>query len=196
MLVLAAVTLILASGCAFGTRRVNLTYEPAPNIAAQAARGRIAVARLRDARTADEGTGVLLGKVRNLYGMPTASVEANQDPVLWVNEAIVRALAGYGFEVEKVETAASAGDLPTVTGSVERVSGGMYMSMDAHIRTDLSIQYAGTSLFGQRCEGEASQGAGFVSAEEWRKVFRKAMDAYVMKCVLPLVPTLQEHSER
>lgn len=73
------------SGCAFGTRHVNLTY--APSLGAAPARapiyGPVAVARFEDARIERQGTGALLGKVRNGYGIPTASVVANQNPVLW-----------------------------------------------------------------------------------------------------------------
>ena len=126
MIVLLAIA-TLDTGCAFGTRKVNLVYGPTVDGAKpRAIHGRIAVARLRDNRTSDEGTGNLLGKVRNAYGIPTASVLANQDPVIWVNEAIARTLTSWGFRVEKVETPATAGGLPTVVGSVDRMSGGMY----------------------------------------------------------------------
>jgi hypothetical protein len=185
-----------ATGCAFGTRHVNLTYGPNVDGAKQRAiHGHIAVARLRDGRTSEDGTGTLLGKVRNTYGMPTASVEANQDPVVWVNEAIARALSSHGFKVEKVETAATAGGLPTVSGTVERVSGGMYWNMDAHVRTDLAVEQGGAQLFSQRCEGEAKQGAGTASAEAYREVFEHALDDYVTKCIPPLLPTLEERTE-
>lgn len=68
------------SGCAFGSRRVNLTYAPSvsPTPTRPATYGRVAVARFDDARNPRQGTGSLLGKVRNGYGIPTASVLANQ----------------------------------------------------------------------------------------------------------------------
>jgi len=128
--------------------------------------------------------------------MPTASVHANQDPVTWVNEAIARALAGYGFRVEKVETAASAGGLPTVTGSLRRASGGMYWNMDAHIATDLMIEQNGQNFFSQQCEAESSQTAVTASAASYQELFQAAIDEYVKKCLPPLIPTLQEHAER
>lgn len=193
----AALLALVASGCAFGTRQVNLTYGPALDAAKPAtARGRIAVARLRDGRTSEEGAGTLLGKVRNGYGMPTASVQANQDPVIWVNEAIARTLTSYGFKVEKVEAPQTAGDLPTVTGIVDRVSGGMYWNMDAHVKTDLAVEQHGVHLFDQRCEGEASQVAWTASAESYEEVFQRALDDYLAKCIPPLVPTLEGRAGR
>jgi hypothetical protein len=86
------------SGCAFGSRHVNLTYPPSlgPTPVRPATYGRVAVARFDDARNPSQGTGSLLGKVRNGYGIPTASVLANQDPVLWVNEGVARALVAQG----------------------------------------------------------------------------------------------------
>jgi hypothetical protein len=90
------------SGCAFGTRHVNLTYAPSlgPTPVRPPTYERVAVARFEDARSPKQGTGSLLGKVRNGYGMPTASVLANQDPVLWVNEGVARALIAQGLQRE------------------------------------------------------------------------------------------------
>jgi hypothetical protein len=188
----------VGSGCAFGTRRVNLMYGPTidHSVAPQGSLGRIAVARLRDARSPDQGTGTLLGKVRNTYGIPTASVEANQDPVLWVNEGLARSLASQGFVVEKVDSAATAGGLPTVTGQVTRASGGMYMKMDANIAADLAIERAGKPLLSTQCQGSASKVAWTASAGEYRDLFSSAMDDFVTNCTPLLEPTLKENAAR
>src|SRR5213593_4526863 len=132
---LAALAVLLGSGCAFGTRRINLTYGPAADraLAPAGSLGKVAVARFGDARVQKEGTGDLLGRVRDTYGIPTASVRANQDPVVWVNDGVAKALAAQGFTVEKVESSQTAGDLPTVSGMVTRASGGMYYRMDANV---------------------------------------------------------------
>lgn len=185
------------SGCAFGTRKVNLVYGPTvDNAKSRTIQGRIAVARLRDNRTPDEGTGTLLGKVRNGYGIPTASVHANQDPVIWVNEAIARTLTSWGFRVEKVETSATAGGLPTVVGSVDRMSGGMYLDMDAFVKTNLAVEQNGERLFEQQCEGEGKQGTFFISANDYQKVFQKALEDYLQRCLVLMIPTLEAHAQR
>src|SRR5262249_20556031 len=69
--------------CVYGTRHVNLTYAPSMSATptAPACWGPVAVTKLADARSPREGTGFLLGKVRDEWGLPAASVLANQDPV-------------------------------------------------------------------------------------------------------------------
>jgi len=198
MAVIGACLVAVGSGCALGTRHINLVYGPGVDrfVGTPGARGRIAVGRLRDARSSNEGTGTLLAKVRNAYGMETASVEANQDPVLWVNEGLVRALSGQGFIVEKVESSTSSGDLATVTGSVTRASGGMYMRTDAVVRADLAVEQRGRTLLSTQCEGSAIRMAWTASAGEFRDVFADAMDDFVAQCMPKIVPILSNNVAR
>lgn len=184
----------MLSACAFGTRQVNLTYNPAVErgSAVPGSLGRVAVARFADRRSSDEGAGNLLGKVRNTYGMTTANVEANQDPVLWVADGIARSLAAQGFKVEKVESPAAAGGLPTVTGTVTRASGGMYMRMDANVSADVGVERLGQSLLSTQCEGTATQVAWTASTGEYEEVFASAMDSFLSSCVPKLLPVLTQ----
>ena len=158
-LLIAATTM---SGCAFGTRHVNLTYAPgfAERRRDLSTNGRVAVAKFEDARNPRQGTGSLLGKVRNGYGIPTASVLANQNPVLWVNEGVARALTAQGLTVERVNSAQEAAGAPIVSGHVTRASGGMYPSMDANVSADLAIQYGGRQFGALSCNGQASKSRG------------------------------------
>jgi hypothetical protein len=177
-------TAALATGCAFGSRHVPLTY--APTVVAGAAKpriyGQVAVARFDDARSAKDGTGRLLGKVRNGYGMPTASVLAEQDPVVWVNEGVVHALSAQGLTVERVDTASAAGDIPTITGRVTRASGGMYMAMDANVAADLNIEHRGQVVQTVSCSGRATRTAWTASSNEYQAVFEAAMTDFVDSC--------------
>lgn len=182
----------MLSGCAFGSRHVNLTYPtnlPATPSSAPVY-GRVAVARFDDARDPKQGAGRLLGKVRNGYGIPTASVMANQDPVLWVNEGVARALAARGLTVERVAEATRPPDVPTVTGTVRRVSGGMYMSMDANITADLAIEHAGRTVTTVVCNGQARRVAWTASTEEYRGVFEEAMGDFADQCGASLTRVL------
>lgn len=173
-----------ASGCAFGNRQVNLTYAASlPAASTQPPTwGRVAVARFRDARDPKQGTGSLLGKVRNGYGMPTASVLANQDPILWVNEGVARALVAQGLTVERVDAESGPPEVPTITGAVTRVSGGMYMSMDANISADLAIEQGGRSVSTVACRGQAKKVAWTASTDEYRTVFEAAMTDFATQC--------------
>jgi hypothetical protein len=195
---LALLGLAAASGCAFGARHVDLTYPASlagpGGVAASGAR--VAVAKLGDARETRQGTGRLLGKVRNGYGIPTASVLASQDPVLWVSDGLVRGLKLSGFEVERVESPVDAGDLPTVTGTVLRASGGMYMSMDANVAADLVVERRGERLLSAQCDGRASKVAWTASASEYRQVFQDAMGNFILDCVRKLSPALSTEALR
>jgi hypothetical protein len=174
----------LASGCAFGNRQVNLTYPatlPATS-SSPPVYGKVAVARFRDERDEKEGTGRLLGKVRNGYGVPTASVLAAQDPVLWVNEGVARALVAQGLTVERVADASGPAGVPVVTGTVRRVSGGMYMSMDANIAAELAIEHGGGSLGPIACQGQARRMAWTASTSEYAALFEAAMSDFAAQC--------------
>jgi hypothetical protein len=181
---LLALAALCSSGCAFGARHVDLTYGSSlPAIpSAAATRGRIAVARLDDARVASQGTGTLLGKVRNGYGIPTASVVANQDPVLWVTEGVARSLAAQGFDVVRIGSPADVPELPTFGGRVTRASGGMYMAMDANVAADLDLVQRGRVLARFACNGRASRVAWTASADEYRRVFEAAMSDFASAC--------------
>jgi hypothetical protein len=180
------------SGCAFGTRHVNLTYAPSlgPTPVRPPTYGRVAVARFEDARSPKQGTGSLLGKVRNGYGMPTASVLANQDPVLWVNEGVARALIAQGLTVERVDSVDEARGVPAVSGQVTRASGGMYASMDANISADLVVQHDGRQISALSCNGQARKIAWTVSTEEYRTLFEAAMTDFANQCGPPLARIL------
>jgi len=140
------------------------------------------VARFSDARPAAQSTDNVLAKVRNGYGVPTASVLANQNPVLWVNEGVARALVKQGFVVERVQSPSEAPGIPTVTGKVTQVSGGMYMSMDAHVAADLDIEQGGVSVRSLPCAGAASKVAWTASANEFRSIFESAMTEFADTC--------------
>lgn len=120
--------------------------------------------------------------MRNGYGVPTASVLANQDPVLWVNEGVARALAARGMTVERVAADTGPPDVPTITGKVDRVSGGMYMSMDANISAELAIQHRGQTITSLTCLGEARRVAWTASTEEYRVLFEAAMGDFADGC--------------
>jgi len=177
-------SLALINGCALGARHVNLTYGPGmpPVPSRPPTYGHVAVAPLADGRQPHEGTGRLLGKVRNGYGMPTASVLANQDPVLWVTEGVARALANQGFTVDRVGSSAEARGAPTITGIVLRASGGMYMSMDANVSTALNIEHQGQVVARLQCEGHATRTAWTASTEEYKTVFEAAMASFAEQC--------------
>ena len=181
------------AGCAFGTRNVNLTYEPPTAGRAAGSQGAIAVARFADARAAnpDSGSGAEVGQVRNGFGARTATVDANQDPVVWVGDSLARGLAAEGFRVERVDQPGDAGELPVVTGAVSHIYADMYMSIDAEVKADISVERGGRRLFSTQCEGADSATAWTASADEFQSRLTGAMKEFVSTCVPRLMPYLE-----
>src|SRR5512147_2608717 len=92
-------------GCS-ATRHVNLLYGAnaavRPETSAASGAAHVAVAIFVDARDPEEGNGRFLGSIRTIYGRPSTSVYASQDPVVWVSEGIARGLATRGYTVDRV----------------------------------------------------------------------------------------------
>lgn len=189
-------SLVALSACAFGTRNVNLVYgdRVTTSVAAPASRSPVAVARFADQRESDEKSR--LGWVRDTYGIPTAPVHAIQDPVLWVNDGIARALESRGYRVQRVEASVADDSLPTVTGAVTRVYSGMYANIDAHVEASVAIQKRGQTIYSTTCNGSAVAPAGLVSASNYEAVFSSAMDQFMADCIPRLVEPLEEADDQ
>lgn len=196
--IITGILLSSLAGCAFGTRHVNLTYgSTLPPVGSRTPiYSAVAVAQLEDARSGDKsGTGRLLGKVRNGYGMPTASVVANQDPALWVTEAIARTLASQGFTVRRVMFPSDAGNLPVVAGALNGASTRMYASMDANVSASVNVQHNGSTVARLACAGQGSKMAWTVSSDEYRQIFEAAIADFAANCGPQLTRILTEGSE-
>jgi hypothetical protein len=178
----------------YGSRRINLLYgsnASGESTRTENARTRIAVALFSDARQPDQGTGAFLGRIRQRYGIPTASVYAQQDPVIWVSEGIARGLALRGYTVERVTSSLSAADLPTITGTLTKVTSGMYRRVEAHIEADVALEQSGRTIASQQCVGSTLQWAGTASAAVYEEVFRRTMTQFIDDCVPKLVGMIQ-----
>lgn len=177
-------------GCAFGTRNVNLAYEPAEKSITPGSQGTIAVAKFSDTRTSESGTGKKVGHVRNGFGMTTAEVAATQDPVVWVSDSLARALEAEGYTVERAMSPGSAGGLTVVSGAVAAVEVDMYMSIGSEIRAKVNVERDGERLASTECMGEASAVAWTGSANEYQQSLSESMKAFIADCVPKLTPHL------
>jgi hypothetical protein len=189
--------LAVTQGCAFGSRQVNLLYglnaTGESGTPASESR-RVAVALFADARKPDDGTGTFLGRIRNTYGIPTASVYAKQDPVIWVSEGIARGLAARGYTVERVASSRTADDLPAITGAVTKVTSGMYANIEAHVEADVALERAGHPITSQHCSGATLQSAGSISAAVYEQVFLQTMNEFLRDCIPKLVTMIESRS--
>ena len=186
----------LITGCAFGTRGVNLTYgeRVTTQVAPSGTRGRLAIAQFSDGRPDDERER--LGRIRNLYGIPTASVVAEQNPVLWVSDGIARALEARGYQVSRVRSSVDAKGSPVLSGVVKKVYSGMYMGMEADIAADVEIMHSQAKVASTQCSGKATKTAWTGSASEFEAVFQDAMDAFINDCVPRLVEPIDHAISR
>lgn len=166
-------------GCAFGTRRINLLYaESAPDFHRD--RGPIAVAKFEDGR--EPGTERRLGILRNVYGIPTARITAEQDPILWISEGIVRALTSEGFTVEKIDSGERAAGMPTVSGRVTNIRTDGYSRTEVTIESDVAVESNARRLMAERCSGHLAE-SDWQSATAYQDDFAEAMDRFVTNCV-------------
>ncbi|MEW6268837.1 MAG: hypothetical protein AB1689_06015 [Thermodesulfobacteriota bacterium] len=181
------------SGCAFGTRNVDLTYPDAiarAQVTSQP-KGTIAVSRFKDARTDEYATGQQVGQVRNGYGMPTASVDAIQDPVLWVTDGLARGLMLHGYKVEKVESPQSAGSLLVVDGSVVRIFADSYVTINAEIVADVSLIRDGAAVWNGQCQASAGKVNWVGGADEFHAVLVDAVEQFATECVGQIVGAIE-----
>jgi len=193
----ALICLATLAGCAFGTRKVNLLYGDRVTTKVADPRGdaRVAVARFRDGRPSGE-SGQRLGWIRDTYGIPTATVVARQDPVLWVSDGVARALESRGYRVERVDSPNSAGSLPTITGVVTRVYSGMYSNIDAHVEVSVTLVRNGENISSTNCNGTIVAPAGTISASEYEAVFTATMDQFITDCIPRLIEPLEEATDK
>jgi len=180
---------VLCTGCAFGSRNVNLIYEPA-RVASALSRGHVAVCRFKDVRTPETSVGKEIGQVRNMWGMTTAHVNANQDPVIWVADSLARGLTAQGFTVERVDSTSAAGDLPVITGSVAKVFANLAMAISAEVEADVSVERRGQQIGKVACVGKDSKVAWTGSANEYQDRINEAMRQFVDSCTPQLLPYL------
>jgi hypothetical protein len=194
--ILFALALTAIFGCS-ATRHINLFYGANAAVrpeASAANASHVAVAIFTDARDPDEGIGRFLGSIRTIYGRPSTSVYALQDPVVWVNEGIARGLATRGYAVDRVTSSRTSGDLPTVTGRVTRVVSGMYMNVEAHVDADLTLEQSGQELATVRCVGATLRSAGSASSSLYEDVFLETMTRFLEDCIPKLVAMIPGRS--
>ncbi len=130
-----------ASGCAFGTRYVILSYPPeskmSGGIVADAtayslppvSEKTIAFVQFNDLRF-DKSR---IGNVQNTYGIDTADVVAENDVAEWINNAIIVELENAGYKVVKGEELDNTNSLPVLKGEILMVYVTAYFSYNAKV---------------------------------------------------------------
>lgn len=184
----------MAAAC---TRNVSLGYGPVVTDvhAPPASKGRIAVARFSDGR--EQGfRDNQIGRAHSAVGIPGPAVYSEQDPVIWVSDGFVRALTAAGFTVERVDSTATAGDLPTVGGSVREAFVRSFLGGAGEVRADVFVEQSGNELAKATCQG----GSGIVvwvdPGVEFRNTLTASLDALMTSCLPQLMPALESRAVR
>src|SRR5450830_1737271 len=121
------VLLVLSTGCAFGNRKVNLSYppqraattsrpsdSPAPSSTAESGVVTVVLVDFLDQRPKK----TTVGDVHNGFGMHTADVIAQNSVPEWVASGVVLELEKAGFKVIRAHSIPSAAENSVISGEV------------------------------------------------------------------------------
>lgn len=158
----------LITGCAFGTRRANLTYMPAPGT-----RGLGPTAAMASTAPTAPGAPLVLvqfadqrsdkraiGEVRNGWGMRTADVVAETDVAEWVTQAVMTELEKTGYKIAKVNTPTTA---PVLTGDILTVYCTALFSYEGEVSFFARVKKDGEEILARRYTGKGSAGLNWAA---------------------------------
>lgn len=162
---------LLLGGCAFGDRKVPLTYPPGQNIvqrnAAQAlapapnAQNVVLLAFIDQRPQKDR-----IGEVRNGFGMHTADVLAENNVADWVTLATEVELKKAGFKVTVLKVRPGATEEPVVSGEVITVHCGAYFKYGGEIEIAVKVEKAGRTVIQKTYSGKGSAGTNWAATSE------------------------------
>jgi hypothetical protein len=167
-LALLGMAILISSGCAFGTRSVELGYPPADNksmgpATAEAAevpenqRQFLSVMPFSDLRE-DQ---IEIGCVRNGLGMKTARVEAKNSVADWVTMATIMELEKAGFSVSRVANMDEPVTGPVLEGQIVRVFCDSYFSYSGEVIISARIALDENEIMNKTYTGKGSAGTNW-----------------------------------
>lgn len=184
---ISAVMASMAGGCAFGDRHVSLTYQPLSEPAAQSS-GRAAITPFSDERR----DPLVVGEVRNGYGMKTAKVLIDdQDAGAWLANAVSDELKRSGIEVVKIADANVTNELAIVTGSLQHLYTKSYMSHRCTVRAKILVTQYNVPVLSREYEGHSKVGAAFAGTSEYERAMEAALHDLLRQAVPDIIKALQ-----
>jgi len=162
----------LVNGCAFGTRHATLVYPPASRFAAstnatpRAKLGQVSLGTFSDERAEK----VVIGYVRNGYGMKTAEVHLDSSVVPFINDATRYELNRAGWEIVDQQIVTNS-SIPVISGEVLVLRCDAYLSYEGEATLIIHATRNGHEVFKKAYSGNggghmnwASTGAGYGEA--------------------------------
>ena len=193
------ITLIITSGCAFGTRQPTLVYPPkeetsntgvayaaTPSVQHQ---NKIVLQPFTDQRTDKK----LVGTVRNTFGMRTADVIPANNVATWVTDAVKIELEANGYDVlGKTPDGVENGQYATVSGEILNVFCDMYLSYTGQVSLIVKASKEGTVLLNKSYSGEGSAGLAWAMTEE---SYSQSLALALASALKQFVADLDQHVE-
>jgi hypothetical protein len=173
------------NGCAFGTRHATLVYPPAPKFAAatntppQVKLGQVSLGTFSDER-ADK---VIIGYVRNSYGMKTAEVHLDSSVVPFINDAIRYELNRAGWEIVDQQTVSNP-SIPVISGEVLVLRCDAYLSYEGEATLIIHATRNGHEVFKKAYSG---QGGGHINWASTGASYGQAVSEAVQEALLSFV---------
>ncbi len=191
---LAFAALMAPAGCSGSNVNLSLRYEPSLNIAGDKA-VKMTVVEFADTRSVDDPRD--LGNNRSLIGMSSGRVLANEDPAIWVTNALVAELTHAGFKVER----AAAGTLPAsapvvVTGDLQKCSvsrkgtSGLGGSWSTTIKVKIIVTKNGETVHERRYIANEKEGSKSSSAAEVERELEKTLRKLLKRATPDLVQSM------
>jgi uncharacterized lipoprotein YajG len=177
----------LAAACAFGERQAHLGYPPEPDAAlvssaeaALASRGIVYIGNFGDVRSSK----MIVGHVRNGFGMKTAEVVAQRDVPGWVREALAHELKASGYQVMD---GVAPEDGATISGDIIRVYCDAYFTYDGEVTLRMETGRAGQSLVKNVYTGTGSAGLNWgATGDSYSESLSMALQSALRKFIADL----------
>jgi hypothetical protein len=176
---------LFGTGCAFGTRHAVLAYPPtsmlktATNAPAVSHPEKIALGAFTDER----GDKVVIGYVRNGYGMKTAEVHLDSDVVPFINDAVRYELRKAGWETV-TEPAATNSDIPVISGEVLVLHCDAFMTYEGDATLMIHATKNGREIFKKTYSGSGDGDLNWAMTSEG---YGKAVSESVQEALLAFV---------
>jgi len=181
----------LMASCAFGERQASLAYPPASDedlissaeAAPMSGGGEVYIGNFDDVRSSK----MIVGHVRNGFGMKTAEVVTQRDVPEWVREALVYELEESSYQV--MDGVAPAGRT-TISGEIVHVYCDAYFTYDGEVTLRMEAAKSGESVFQSTYTGNGSAGMNWAGTGD---SYSQSLSMALQSALRQFVADLDQH---
>lgn len=165
-------SMLVLSGCAFGTRTAMLSYPPSEKRGGliesahaeetEATRSRNIALSVTDQRSERER----IGNVRNGFGMNTADVVTEDDVAGWVEGALAKELTNAGYHVTRLGETATGNDVIALRAEIVTVYCDVYFTYDGEVSLMVTLEDKDRGTVSKQFSGEGSVGLNWAATSK------------------------------